>query len=230
MVADPLLVMPDATTVKTPVDVLGAIAREAGVITAVLLLASVTVVPVAGAAFDRPTVQLVLPPEAKTLLPHVNELTVTGAPNVMLVVPVEPLALAVRVADPSDMICPVVTINEDETDPAPTVTVLGAVSLLSVLVTPIVTPPLGAAEVKATEHTAEACDNSVVALHCNEDIADGGVGSGLEGEESWTSTLPMKSVLEKKPPHFDPIENEERVVQLAVPFVYAAVFTSFPFR
>ena len=69
-----------------------------------MLLDSVTVVPGAGAAWDRFTVQLVLPAEVRLLLPHVNEVTRTGAASVMLAVPVEPLALAVILADPAEVI------------------------------------------------------------------------------------------------------------------------------
>jgi hypothetical protein len=142
MVADPFVVTPDAATVKELVEAPGAIVKEAGSTAALLLLDSVTVVPDVGAALDSPTVQLVLPPATRTLAPQVNELSVTGATSVMLAVPVEPLTPAVKVADPSDVICPAVAVNEAETEPAATVTDVGTVSLLSLLETATVTPPL----------------------------------------------------------------------------------------
>jgi hypothetical protein len=199
MVADPFAVTPDAATVNELVEVPGAIVKEAGSMAALLLLDSVTVVPDVGAALDSPTVQLVLPPAARTLAPQVNELNVTGATRVMLAVAVEPLTPAVKVADPSDVICPAVAVNEAETEPAATVTDAGTVSLLSLLETATVIPPLGAAEVNPTEHVADPCDVSALELHCNEETVDVD-GAVLAAEESWTMILPIRSVLEEKPP------------------------------
>ena len=82
---------------------LGRMIREAGIITALLLLDSATIVPDAGAAWDSPTVQVVLLPETR-VLPHVNEVNVSGATSVMVAVAAEPLELAVTVAEPLEVI------------------------------------------------------------------------------------------------------------------------------
>ena len=67
-----------AATVKLPVAAPAATVADAGVVSAVLLSETVTLMPPAGAAADKPTVQVELPPDTTLVGEHARLVTFTA--------------------------------------------------------------------------------------------------------------------------------------------------------
>jgi hypothetical protein len=85
--------------VKVAVEAAAATVTEAGTVSTTLLSESVTKVPPAGAALERVTVQVLVPPEFKLVGEQAREERVTAATRLMVAVWKTPLRVAVTMAD-----------------------------------------------------------------------------------------------------------------------------------
>jgi len=141
----------ETVAVKLAVVAPAATVTLAGTVTALLLLARLTVNPPVGAAALNVTVQLSVPAPVNDPLVQLRALTVgaltfSWSPKVLATL----LALAVRVTVAAVLTAETVAVKLAEVDPAATVTLPGTVTALLLLARLTVNPPVGAAALNVT--------------------------------------------------------------------------------
>ena len=143
---------------------------EAGTVKSALLSLRTTVTPPLGAAAERPTVQVLLEPEASVAGEHTSEDTVTaGAAERLREAVMElPFSAAVTIAVCDEVTVPAVALKEPLVAPAITLTDAGTVSAELLSETLAVTPPVGAALFRPNVQAAMPPDCRVDGAHCRE--------------------------------------------------------------
>ena len=172
-VADWVVLMVPALTVKLAVVAPAATLTAAGVVSSALLSERVTLVPLADAARVKVTVQGLDCPEPKLVVLHVNPERSTGASSVKATERELDPSAAVTVADWVVLMVPALTVKLAVVAPAATLTAAGVVSsaLLSERVTLV--PPAGAARVKVTVQGLDCPEPKLVVLHVNPERSAG---------------------------------------------------------
>ena len=138
------------------------------------LLASDTVVPPAGAAFEVMTLQVVDAEEVRLVLPHCSDVMVILAVICRVAVLLEPFRVAVMVGVWSEVTAAAVAVNVIVIAPAGTSTETGTVNAeVRLLERDTVVPPVGAALEMMTLQLVEPEAARLVLPHCS-DVMDRG--------------------------------------------------------
>jgi hypothetical protein len=175
-VADWLVVIDPAFAVKViAIEPEGTVTEADETGSSALLVEIATTVPLVGAALVRVTVQVVTPPEYRSVGLHARELRAAGATKLTVAVLDTPLRVALSVAAWLLAIVPAVAVKVAEDDPAWTFTdVLGTGRSELLLDTDTAVPPDGAGPLSATVHVVVPSESRLVGLHVNELRATGG--------------------------------------------------------
>ena len=171
--AVPFALMVPAVAVKLAEVAPATTVTVAGTLRAGLLLDSPTLVPPAGAALVRVTVQALVAAEPKVVGLQVTEASATGADKVNETVGEALPRVAVSTAVPFALMVPAVAVKLAEVAPATTVTVAGTLRAGLLLDSPTLVPPAGAALVRVTVQALVAAEPKVVGLQVTEASATG---------------------------------------------------------
>jgi hypothetical protein len=163
---------------------------EAGTVSARLLLESPTGTPLAGAAADKVTVQLVEPGVCTVVGAQVTVERAAdgGAVSAMEVADEVPFRLAVIVADPFDGMVPAVAVKLAAAEPAGTRTDSGTVNEELLLEMATVAPLAGAAWANITAQVVDAPEVRLASEQLNPDRA----GRGASSESVACAELPLR--------------------------------------
>ena len=146
---------------------------DAGTVSVVLVLVSVTNAPPAGAALLNVTAQVLEAFCPRLVGLHASEDTTTGATRLTVAFAELPLYVAVTVALWSLGMAVVAALNVAVVAAAATVTDTGTVRVVLVFVSVTNAPPVGAVLVSVTVQVLEAFGPTLVGLHESEDTRAG---------------------------------------------------------
>ena len=158
---------------KVPVVAPAATVIDAGTVSTVLLLVSVTAPPPVGAACVNVTVQVLEAFCPKLVGLQAKDDTVTGATRLTVAFAELLLYVAVTVALWLLAMVVVVALKVPVVAPAATVIDAGTVSTVLLLVSVTAAPPVGAACVNVTVQVLEAFCPRLVGLHASEETVTG---------------------------------------------------------
>ncbi len=158
---------------KVPVVAPAATVIDAGTVSTVLLLVSVTAAPPVGAACVNVTVQVLDAFCPKLVGLHAKDDTVTGATRLTVALAELLLYVAVTVALWLLAMVLVVALKVPVVAPAATVIDAGTVSTVLLLVSVTAAPPVGAACVNVTVQVLDAFCPKLVGLHAKDDTVTG---------------------------------------------------------
>ena len=168
-----LLAMVLVVALKVPVVAPAATVIDAGTVSTVLLLVSVTAAPPVGAACVNVTVQVLDAFCPKLVGLHASDDTVTGATRLTVALAELLLYVAVTVALWLLAMVLVVALKVPVVAPAATVIDAGTVSTVLLLVSVTAAPPVGAACVNVTVQVLDAFCPKLVGLHAKDDTVTG---------------------------------------------------------